>query len=81
MPYQLMANDIIVTKKNHPCGSYEFEITRTGMDFRMKCLGCSKELWIPRVKLEKRIKKIMRGGKELPRESWILKATDAVETD
>lgn len=76
MPYQLMEHDIIVTKKNHPCGSFEFEITRTGMDFRMKCKGCQKELWIPRIKLEKRIKKVIRSGSELPREQWTQKTSE-----
>ncbi len=50
--------DMIYTKKPHPCGSNQFEIMRIGMDFRMKCTGCGKEVWITRVKLEKRIKKI-----------------------
>ena len=32
--------DIVKMKKAHPCGSDEWEITRTGMDFGMKCCGC-----------------------------------------
>ncbi|MEW9121401.1 MAG: DUF951 domain-containing protein [Thermotaleaceae bacterium] len=59
MPMDLRVGDIIEVKKGHPCGSKEFEITRTGMDFRIKCGGCGREVWIPRVKLEKRIKKIL----------------------
>ncbi|WP_338028373.1 DUF951 domain-containing protein [Crassaminicella indica] len=55
----LKLGDIIQVKKNHPCGSNQFEIMRTGMDFRIRCLGCDKQVWIPRVKLEKRIKKIV----------------------
>lgn len=51
---------MVETKKPHPCGSKEFKIVRTGMDFRMECLGCGKEIWISRPKLEKRIKKIQR---------------------
>ncbi len=70
MPLNLELKDIIVTKKSHPCGSTEFEIMRTGMDFRIKCSGCQKEIWIPRNKLEKRIKKIIRSGENLPREEW-----------
>jgi hypothetical protein len=58
MPMKIDVGDIVTTKKAHPCGSNQFKITRTGMDFRMKCMGCGKELWITRVKLEKRIKKI-----------------------
>lgn len=58
MPLDLKVGDIVETRKQHPCGNNRFEIIRTGMDFRIKCLECNKQIWIPRVKLEKRIKKI-----------------------
>lgn len=65
MPFKLNLNDVVETKKQHPCGSHRFTITRTGMDFRMKCEGCGKEIWIERPKLEKRIKKVYRQGQEI----------------
>ena len=65
MPYDIQVGDIVTTKKQHPCGSTEFKITRTGMDFRIKCVKCEKELWISRPKFEKRVKKITRNGEEL----------------
>ena len=37
---QYAVGDIVRMKKAHPCGSSEWEILRTGMDFRLKCLGC-----------------------------------------
>ena len=32
--------DIVRTKKAHPCGSKLWEITRVGVDFKLKCQGC-----------------------------------------
>ncbi len=61
MPLDLKVGDIIETRKQHPCGNNRFEVVRTGMDFRIKCIKCSKQIWIQRVKLEKRIKKIEKG--------------------
>lgn len=58
MPMDLKVGDVVETRKQHPCGNSRFEIMRTGMDFRVKCLKCSKQIWIPRSKLEKRIKKV-----------------------
>lgn len=58
MPMDLKVGDVVETRKQHPCGNNRFEIMRTGMDFRVKCLKCSKQIWIPRAKLEKRIKKV-----------------------
>lgn len=51
--------DIVELKKKHPCGSNQWEITRVGMDFRIKCVGCSHQLMLPRVKFEKSVKKII----------------------
>ncbi len=55
---KIEVGDIVETKKKHPCGSFQFEILRKGVDFKMKCLVCSKEIWVERIKLEKKIKKI-----------------------
>ena len=56
--------DIVRLKKKHPCGSFEWEILRTGMDFRLKCLGCGHEVMGPRAKLEKNIREIRHAGAE-----------------
>ena len=53
--------DILIMKKKHPCGSSEWEILRVGADFRV---GCSREFMIPRNKIEKNIKRIVRNDNE-----------------
>ena len=55
MDYQI--GDKVKTKKPHPCGSNEWEITRVGVDFKLKCLGCSHIVMLPR---EKALKSIVR---------------------
>ena len=55
----LHLKDIVELKKTHPCGSKQWEITRVGMDIKLKCLGCGHELMPPRSKVEKSIKKIV----------------------
>ena len=57
---QYAVGDIVRMKKAHPCGSSEWEILRTGMDFRLKCLGCGHEVMTPRFKAEKNIRTIER---------------------
>ena len=52
--------DKILTKKPHPCGANTFEVLRVGMDFRIRCIGCSHEVMLPRAKIEKNIRKVMR---------------------
>ncbi|MCC5908982.1 MAG: DUF951 domain-containing protein [Clostridiaceae bacterium] len=58
MPMDLKVEDVVELKKQHPCGSKKFKILRTGADFRIKCLGCERQLWIARPDLEKRVKKV-----------------------
>ena len=52
--------DILTMKKKHPCGDNNFLVLRSGMDFRIRCLGCGREVMVPRPKCEKNIKKIDR---------------------
>ena len=42
--------DVIRMKKPHPCGSYDFQVLRVGMDFKIKCTGCGHEVMLPRIK-------------------------------
>ena len=56
----VQAGDRLRMKKPHPCGSYEFLVLRVGMDFKIRCLGCGREVMLPRHKCEKNIKKIVR---------------------
>ena len=52
--------DILIMKKAHPCGERRFAVLRTGMDFKLRCLGCGREFMTTRVKAEKAIKSIER---------------------
>jgi hypothetical protein len=47
-------------RKPHPCGSDQWEITRVGMDFRIKCLGCGRQVLLPRPKFEKGVKAVLQ---------------------
>ncbi len=51
--------DIVQMKKQHPCGTYEFEIIRVGADIKIKCTGCGRIVMIPRSKFVKCAKKIV----------------------
>ncbi|MCM1133848.1 MAG: DUF951 domain-containing protein [Ruminococcus flavefaciens] len=56
----IKVNDILVMKKSHPCGANEMAVLRSGMDFRLKCTGCGREFLVPRIKIEKNIRKVRR---------------------
>ena len=54
MEYQV--GDIVKLRKKHPCGSQLWQITRVGVDFKLKCMGCSHVIMIERQKALKMIK-------------------------
>lgn len=51
--------DIVRMRKTHPCGGDTWEVLRTGVDFRIKCLKCARVLMLPRPKFEKSVKNIV----------------------
>lgn len=60
MPMDLRLGDVVRLKKQHPCGSFEWEITRLGADIGLRCQGCGRRVMLPRSKAEKRIKAVVR---------------------
>ncbi len=59
----IQTGDTLRMKKPHPCGSRDWLVLRIGADFRLRCLGCGREMMIPRFKAEKNIRAIQRGEK------------------
>ncbi|MFA7467326.1 MAG: DUF951 domain-containing protein [Desulfotomaculaceae bacterium] len=51
--------DVVKMRKQHPCGADEWEVMRTGVDFRIRCTGCGRVVMLPRPKFEKSVKKIV----------------------
>ena len=50
---------VVVMKKEHPCGSNEWVITRTGADIKIKCNKCGRSIMLPRIEFNKKLKKVI----------------------
>ena len=57
---EINVGDNVKLKKQHPCGSLEWEVLRSGADFRLKCTGCGHQVMVPRTKLEKSVREIKK---------------------
>lgn len=55
MEYKI--GDIVELKKQHPCGSKTWQITRIGVDLNLNVCGCSHVITVERPKALKMIKK------------------------
>ena len=60
MPMDLQIGDVVRLRKKHPCGGYEWQIVRIGADIGLRCLTCERRVLVPRSKIEKRIKTVVR---------------------
>ena len=54
----IRVGDILTMKKQHPCGEKRWEVLRIGADFKLRCLGCGREVMGPRAKFEKLLKNL-----------------------
>ncbi|MBQ3329597.1 MAG: DUF951 domain-containing protein [Ruminococcus sp.] len=61
----IRVNDELMMKKPHPCGNNRFLVLRVGMDFKIRCLKCGREVMVPRKKVEHNIRKVYRDNEEL----------------
>ena len=54
----IQVGNIVKLKKQLPCGSREWEVLRSGADFRLKCCGCGHQIMLARPALEKNVREI-----------------------
>ena len=60
----IQVGDILNMKKPHPCGSCRWEVLRIGADFKLRCLGCGREVMKPRFQILPRVRSVEHGEKE-----------------
>ena len=49
----------VVMKKPHACGTNEWVITRVGVDIKLKCINCNREVMMDRLEFEKKLRRII----------------------
>ena len=59
---ELRLGDVVRLRKPHPCGGYEWRITRLGADIGLICLTCGHRVMLTRRETDRRIKTIVSKG-------------------
>ncbi len=54
----LQVKDLVRMRKPHPCGSYEWTVTRLGADIGLECRVCGRRVMLTRRELMRRAKMI-----------------------
>lgn len=60
MGIKFEVGDRITAKKRHPCGSTVWVVVRTGADYKIKCEGCGRTVFLSKDDLEKMTKSVER---------------------
>jgi hypothetical protein len=56
---EIHVGDRVQLRKKHPCGSFEWDVVRTGVDIGLVCRGCGRRVLLPRGTFNKRLKKVL----------------------
>lgn len=46
-------------RKPHPCGENKWQVTRVGVDVKIKCIKCNREIMLSSLDFEKKLKKVV----------------------
>ncbi len=67
-PIPIYLEDIVQTRKAHPCGGDVWRVVRLGGEIGMRCETCGRKVLLPRADFERRVKRFVSRGPETPPE-------------
>jgi hypothetical protein len=59
MTTEIKPGDVVRLRRAHPCGSYEWEVVRVGIDIGLKCLNGQRRVLLAREVFERRVKEFI----------------------
>ena len=59
---EIKLGDVVRLKKRHPCGGYQWQVTRLGADIGINCLTCRRRVLLERAVYERRVKELVSRG-------------------
>ena len=62
----LELEDILQLRKQHPCGEDHWKVIRLGADIKIECLGCGRQVMLPRRKLARNVKNNLTQKEKAP---------------
>jgi len=62
MPQEFRMGDVVRLRKPHPCGGFDWEVTRLGADIGLRCRSCKRRVLLSRAVLERRMKTFVSRG-------------------
>jgi hypothetical protein len=74
MVLELRMGDVIRMRRKHPCGGFDWEVVRLGLDIGLRCRTCGRRVLMDRQTLRRRAKELVERGEpidpEIARVLW-----------
>lgn len=65
MPEEFRMGDVLRLRKPHPCGGFDWEVTRLGADIGLRCQKCGRRVLLDRSVLQRRLKSFVSRGEPI----------------
>lgn len=65
MTVDFRMGDVLRLRKPHPCGGFEWEVTRLGADIGLRCRTCRRRVLLARSVLQRRMKAFVSRGEPI----------------
>ncbi|HJM89286.1 MAG TPA: DUF951 domain-containing protein [Dehalococcoidia bacterium] len=62
MVLDLRMGDVLRLRRKHPCGGFDWDVVRVGLDVGLRCRTCERRVLLDRPTLQKRIAEIVERG-------------------
>jgi hypothetical protein len=62
MVLDLRMGDVLRLRRKHPCGGFEWDVVRVGLDIGLRCRGCQRRVLLDRPTLHRRIDVVVERG-------------------
>ncbi len=66
-PLPVAVGDVAWLRKMHPCGGFEWHVTRIGADIGLCCATCGRKILLPRDEFERRVRRVTHPNMEEPK--------------
>ena len=62
MVLDLRMGDVLRLRRKHPCGGFDWEVVRLGLDIGLRCRACGRRVLLDRATLRRRIGEVVERG-------------------
>jgi hypothetical protein len=62
MVLDLRMGDVLRLRRKHPCGGFEWDVVRVGLDIGLRCRDCQRRVLLDRPTLHRRLDVVVERG-------------------